>query len=171
MGAKRSSKTFLYMSAPHKDLMIEFVSELDTRLGSQLLPCTLPPDVQYYQNESGANHASPHIRSGLSSSPIHFILGSWLHCELPTGGALNITSLSSYLNPTTNAPNFLLKLIQSSPTSLVLILDLPPRKDLVLHHDYLQTFIKTPNWTHLGRSLRNLLRLNPTSLPRYTSEA
>lgn len=71
---------------------------------------------------------------------VDFILGSWLHCELPTGGALNITSLSSYLNQTTDAPNFLLELIQSSPTSLVLILDLPPRKDLVLHPDYLQTF-------------------------------
>jgi hypothetical protein len=51
---------------------------------------------------------------------IDFILGSWIHCELPTGGggALNITSLSAYLNPSTDAPNFLFELIQSSPTSL-----------------------------------------------------
>ncbi|VVA09503.1 PREDICTED: red chlorophyll catabolite reductase [Prunus dulcis] len=131
---------FPYVSAPHRNLMVDLVSILETRLGSELLPCTLPPDVQYYQNETGTNHASLHIRSGLASSPVDFILGSWLHCELPTGGALNITSLSSYLNQTTDAPNFLLELIQSSPTSLVLILDLPPRKDLVLHPDYLQTF-------------------------------
>ncbi|GJW24953.1 RNA-directed DNA polymerase, eukaryota, reverse transcriptase zinc-binding domain protein [Tanacetum coccineum] len=46
---------------------------------------------------------------------IDFILGSWLHCELPTRGALNIIS---------------------SPTSMVLTLDLPPRTDLT---DYFKT--------------------------------
>lgn len=53
---------------------------------------------------------------------------------------MNITSLSAYLNSLTDAPNFLIELIQSSPTSLILILDLPPRKDLVLCPDYLNTF-------------------------------
>ncbi len=71
---------------------------------------------------------------------IDFLLGSWIHSELPTGGALNITSLSAYLNSLTDAPNFLIELIQSSPTSLILILDLPPRKDLVFNPDYLHTF-------------------------------
>lgn len=71
---------------------------------------------------------------------IDFILGSWLHCELPTGGALNITSFSSYMNNSTDAPHLVIEFIQSSPTSLVLILDLPPRKDLILHPEYLKTF-------------------------------
>ncbi|XP_030924060.1 red chlorophyll catabolite reductase, chloroplastic-like [Quercus lobata] len=135
-------KEFPYVSAPHRNLMVDLVSTVENRLGSQLLPCSLPPDVQYYQNQTGSAHASLHTRSGNkpSHSQIDFILGSWIHCELPTGGALNITSLSAFLNPLTDAPNFLIELIQSSPTSLILILDLPPRKDLVLCPDYLHTF-------------------------------
>ncbi|KAL4644825.1 hypothetical protein ACB092_02G191500 [Castanea dentata] len=135
-------KEFPYLSAPHRNLMVDLVSTVENRLGSQLLPCSLPPDVQYYQNQSGSAHASLHTRSGNkpSHSQIDFILGSWIHCKLPTGGALNITSLSAFLNPLTDAPNFLIELIQSSPTSLILILDLPPRKDLVLCPDYLHTF-------------------------------
>lgn len=130
------------MSAPHRKLMQHLISTVENRLGSQLLPCTLPPDVQYYQNQTGTAHASLHIRSGHkpSHSQIDFLLGSWIHSELPTGGALNITSLSAYLNSLTDAPNFLIELIQSSPTSLILILDLPPRKDLVFNPDYLHTF-------------------------------
>lgn len=138
--ARTKFKAFPYVSAPHRNLMVDLVSTVENRLDSQLLPCTLPPDVQYYQNQSGTGCASLHIRSGDKPSQIDFILGSWIHCELPTGGALNITSLSAYLNPSTDAPNFLFELIQSSPKSLVLILDLPPRKDVVLSPDYLRTF-------------------------------
>ncbi|KAK9948915.1 hypothetical protein M0R45_004468 [Rubus argutus] len=152
---------FPYVSTPHKSLMVDLVSTVETRLASQLLPCALPPDVQYYENESGTNHASLHIRSGLTSSPIDFILGSWLHCQLPTGGALNITSFSSYLNPSTDAPNFLLELIQSSPTSLVLILDLPPRKDLVLHSEYLQTFYEDTQLDAPRQKLEKLAEVKP----------
>ncbi|GMP31495.1 hypothetical protein CsSME_00005680 [Camellia sinensis var. sinensis] len=92
------------------------------------------------------------------------MLGSWLHCELPAG-ALNITSLSAYLSPLTDAPNFLMELIQSSPTSLVFILDLPPRKDLVLHPDYLQTFYEA---TQLNRH-RQLLEKIPEVRPYSSS--
>lgn len=96
---------------------------------------------------------------------IDFILGSWLHCKLPTGGALNITSISSYLNSSTDAPNFLIELIQSSPTALVLILDLPPRKDLVLYPEYLQTFYEE---TKLD-SQRQVLDKIAEVRPYYTS--
>lgn len=93
------------------------------------------------------------------------MLGSWLHCELPTGGALDITSLSAYLNASTDAPNFLIELIQNSPTSLVLILDLPPRKDPVLYPEYLQTFYEN---TRL-ESLRQTLEKLPEVRPYYSS--
>lgn len=72
---------FPYVSAPHRNLMVDLVSTLETRLGSQLLPCTLPPDVQYYQNETGTNHASLHIRSGLASSPVTFLKPSVSSCS------------------------------------------------------------------------------------------
>lgn len=156
---------FPHVSAPHRDLMVELVSAVEARLDSYLLPCTLPPDVQYYENQSGTAQATLHVRSGHDSSPIDFILGSWIHCQLPSGGALNITSLSTYLNPSTDAPNFLIELIRSSPTSLVLILDLPPRKDLALHPDYLQTFYED---TKL-ESRRQLLEKIPESQPYFSS--
>ncbi|XP_044470582.1 red chlorophyll catabolite reductase, chloroplastic-like isoform X3 [Mangifera indica] len=154
---------FPYVSAPIRTLMIDLVSTVENRLGSQLLPCTLPTDVQYYENQSGNAQASMHIRSGLDSSSIDFILGSWIHCELPTG-ALNISSLSTYLNSSTDAPNFLIELIQSSPTSLVLILDLPPRKDLVLDPDYLHTFYES---TKLD-TYRQMLEKVPEVRPYYS---
>ena len=92
---------------------------------------------------------------------VDFILGSWLHCELPTGEALNITSLSAYLNASTDAPNFLIELIQSSPTSLILILDLPPRKDLVLYPEYLQTFYENTRLDSLRQTLEKLPEVRP----------
>ncbi|KAG2719820.1 hypothetical protein I3760_02G009200 [Carya illinoinensis] len=156
---------FPYVSAPHRDLMLDLVSTLENRLGSQLLPCTLPPDVQYYQNQTGTASATLHVRSGHKPSQIDFILGSWIHSELPTGGALNITSLSAYLNSSTDAPNFLIELIQGSPTSLVLILDLPPRKELVLYPDYIQTFYED---TQL-ETRRQVLEKIPEVVPYVSS--
>jgi hypothetical protein len=50
-------KAFPYVSAPHRNLMVDLVSTVENRLDSQLLPCTLPPDVQYYQNQSGTGVA------------------------------------------------------------------------------------------------------------------
>lgn len=62
-------KEFPYVSAPHRNLMLALVSTVENRLGSQLLPCSLPPDVQYFQNQSGSAHASLHTRSG--NKPSH----------------------------------------------------------------------------------------------------
>ncbi|XP_016570192.1 red chlorophyll catabolite reductase, chloroplastic isoform X1 [Capsicum annuum] len=151
-------KEFPYVSVPHKELMVELVSTLENRLGTSLLPCTLPSDVQYFENQTGTAHGSLYVRSGNSASQVDFILGSWVHCNLPTGGALNITSLSAYLRPSTDAPNFLIEVICSSPTTLILILDLPPRKDLVQHPDYLKTFYED---TQLDKQ-RQLLETEPT---------
>lgn len=78
---------------------------------------------------------------------------------------MDITSLSAYLNASTDAPNFLIELIQNSPTSLVLILDLPPRKDPVLYPEYLQTFYEN---TRL-ESLRQALEKLPEVQPYYSS--
>ncbi|KAK9049010.1 hypothetical protein SSX86_032022 [Deinandra increscens subsp. villosa] len=59
-----------YVSASHRDLMIDLASTLETRLDSFLNPCNLPPDVQSYKNETGTSHAALHLRSGLHSSPV-----------------------------------------------------------------------------------------------------
>lgn len=70
---------------------------------------------------------------------IDFMLQSSLHCKVPNG-AIDITSILIFLNSTTDAPHFLLELIQGSPTSIVVVLDLLPRKDLAFHPDYLQKY-------------------------------
>ena len=77
---RRKLIEFPYVSAPHKNLMVDLVSLVETRLDSQLLPCTLPADVQYYQNQSGTSHASLHIRSGHVSSPVFSFIFIKLCC-------------------------------------------------------------------------------------------
>ncbi|XP_030538853.1 red chlorophyll catabolite reductase [Rhodamnia argentea] len=156
---------FPHVSAPHRSLMIDLVSAVEERLGSQLLPCALPHDVRYYQSDAGSARGSLYVRRGQGPSKVDFLLGSWLNCQLPTGGSLNITSLSVYLNNSTDAPNFLFELIRSSPTSLVLILDLPPRKDLVTDPDYLSTFYED---TQL-ESRRQVLDKLPEAQPYFSS--
>ncbi|XP_031254401.1 red chlorophyll catabolite reductase, chloroplastic [Pistacia vera] len=164
MEARGKFLEFPHASAPIRALMFDLVSTVENRLDSQLSPCTLPPDVQYFENQNGNAQASLQIRSGLNSSSIDFILGSWIHCELPTG-ALNITSLSAYLNSSTNAPNFLIELIQSSPTSLIFILDLPPRKDLVLDPDYLHTFYESTKLDTYRQMLEKVPEVRPYFSP------
>lgn len=58
-----------------------------------------------------------------------------------------------------------MELIQSSPTLLILILDLPPRKDLALHPEYLQTFYED---TMLD-TRRQMLDKVPELKPYYSS--
>ncbi|KAL6993748.1 red chlorophyll catabolite reductase [Sarracenia purpurea var. burkii] len=161
-GEPKRFMEFPYVSSRYRDLMVKLVSTLESRLNPYLLPCNLPPDVQSYHNHTRTAHASLHIRSGLKPSPIDFMLGSWLHCELPSG-SLNIMSLSAYLSPSTDAPNFLMEIIQSSPTSLVFILDLPPRKDLVLHPDYLQAFYEDTQLDRCRQQLERLPEVQPYS--------
>ncbi|XP_057978840.1 red chlorophyll catabolite reductase, chloroplastic [Malania oleifera] len=165
-GERPSLKDFPYVSALHRDLMVDLVSTVETRLHTHLLPCTLPPDVQYYHNQTGTARASLQIRSGHQSSPINFILGSWLHAELPSGGVLDITTLSAYLNSSTDAPHFVIELCRRSPTSLIFILDLPSRKDLLLHPDYLHDFYEA---TELDRHRQKLLQNVPEVQPYFSS--
>ncbi|KAK9670394.1 hypothetical protein RND81_13G199000 [Saponaria officinalis] len=158
-------KDFPHVSGPIRDLMIDLISTVEIRLESQLLPCTLPQDVQYFENQSDTAHTSLFLRSGVSSSPIDFIFGSWLHCELPTGASLNITSLSSYMNASTDTPQLLIELIQSSPTSIVILVDLPPRRDLVLHPDYLKTFYEDTNLDKQRQALFKIPEVQPYVSP------
>ncbi|XP_019456047.1 PREDICTED: red chlorophyll catabolite reductase, chloroplastic [Lupinus angustifolius] len=154
-------KEFPFVSIPQKKLMLDLVSTLEKRFESDLLPSTLPSNVQYYQNPTSTAQASLHIRPAHAHSPIDFILGSWVHSDLPTGGSLDITSLSGYLNSSNDAPNFVFEMIRSSPTMLVLILDLPPRKDLVLWPDDLKTFYEDTQLDKHRKALETLPEVQP----------
>ncbi|KAL2241682.1 UNVERIFIED_CONTAM: Red chlorophyll catabolite reductase, chloroplastic [Sesamum indicum] len=156
---------FPYVSGPHRDLMVELLSSVETRLGSSLQPCTLPPHVRHFGNPAGTAYACIQLRHGLPSSQIDFILGGWIHSKLPSGGALNITSLSGYLNSSTDAPNFRLELIQSIPTSLILVLDLTPRKDLILHPHHLKTYYEDTLLDRYRQRLHMLPEVSPYISP------
>lgn len=84
-----------------------------------------------------------------------------MHSKLPTGGSLNITSFSAYLNSLNDAPNFVFELIRSSPTMLILVLDLPPRKDLILWPDYLKTFYEDTELDKHRQALETLPEVQP----------
>ncbi|KAF6144002.1 hypothetical protein GIB67_017610 [Kingdonia uniflora] len=155
---------FPHISTTHRNLMVELVSTMETRLATELLPSSLPADVQYYQNESGSAQGTLHIQTGIETSMVDFILGSWLHCGMPTGSSLDITTLTAYLNSKTDAPRFLIEFLQSSPTSMIIILDLPPRKDPVLHLNYLNTFYVD---TQLDKQRQLLLNKVPEAQPYF----
>lgn len=155
---------FPYLSAPHRSLMVDLVSTMETRLASHLGSSSLPQDVQYFQNETASSQGTLHIRPGNANSLVDFILGSWIHSKLPSG-ALNITTLTAYLNNKTDAPRFLLEFIQSSPSSLILILDLPHRKDLIMYPDYLNTFYVDTELDQFRKQLHAL----PETQPYFSS--
>ncbi|CAA7035839.1 unnamed protein product [Microthlaspi erraticum] len=162
---RRKFMEFPYVSATRKQLMVDLMSTLEHRLQPQLLPCSLPPEARNFKNPNGSAEASIHIRSGDKSSPIDFIIGSWIHCKIPNGVSLNITSISAFLNSSTKAPNFVVELIQSSATSLVLILDIPHRKDVVLHPDYLKEYYQDTNLDSHRQSLLKLPEIKPYVSP------
>ncbi|EPS66160.1 hypothetical protein M569_08617, partial [Genlisea aurea] len=154
---------FPHASANQRKLMLELISSVDDRLGSSLRSCTLPRDVQSFT--VGSASASLQIRDGLPSSQVDFILESWIHCKLPSDSSLNITSLSAYLKPSTNAPNFVFEIIQSAPSSIVLVLDLTPRKDPISHPDYLKSYYQETNLDEYRNQLHSLPQVKPYISP------
>ncbi|CAA6664969.1 unnamed protein product [Spirodela intermedia] len=138
-GGQGPAMDFPYLSPAHRDLMLDLLSDTESRLGPHLLPSSVPPDVLSFQSDSGNCKGSLDIRHGADGSKVDLILQSWLHCELPFG-VLDITTLFAYLRPESDAPHLLMEFIQNGPDSLVLFIDLLPRRDLVLHADYLDHF-------------------------------
>ncbi|KAH0459902.1 hypothetical protein IEQ34_010565 [Dendrobium chrysotoxum] len=158
---ERSGPDFPYLPPAHRALILNLLATVDDRLGSDLLPSAVPSDVLRFQNPQGSAHGSVDIRTGSQTSPVDFVLQSWLHCKTPGGGEINIATLFAFLNSSTDAPHFLLELIQGSPTSLVLLLDLLPRKDLVLHPDYLDEFYHQTDMDGPRRDLEKLPQASP----------
>ncbi|KAE7999610.1 hypothetical protein FH972_004018 [Carpinus fangiana] len=157
---------FPHLLDPHRDTMLSLISAVESRLGSHLLPSSVPPDVEYYQNESGTSQGTLCVRCGIDSSPVDFILASWLHLEQPTGGgALDITNIAGYLKSSTDVPHFQFELVQCSPTYFILFLDLIPRRDTVRHPDYLKTFYED---TQLEARRKRLVQL-PEVQPYFSS--
>ncbi|XP_037445261.1 red chlorophyll catabolite reductase-like [Triticum dicoccoides] len=123
-----------------------------------LLPSAVPVDVADFRNSAGTAVGTLDVRRGEPASSIDFMLHSSLHCKVPNG-AIDITSVLIFLNALTDAPHFLMEFIQGSPTSMVVILDLLPRKDLALHPEYLQKYYEH---THLDKQREKIEELPQT---------
>ena len=80
-------------------------------------------------------------------------------------GALNIATLLAMMGPEADSPHLLFEFIQSGPDSLVLVLDLLPRKDLVLDPEYLARYYEDSEL----ESIRQTFEKHPQTQPYLTS--
>ncbi|KAI5063227.1 hypothetical protein GOP47_0021774 [Adiantum capillus-veneris] len=145
--------SFPFLSSPGKNLMEDIAASMATELGSCLNPTRTPADVRHFRNSQGNGEGSVTLRSGKAGSVIDFVLGSWLHCTLPFG-ALNIATLIGMSSLETDAPHLLFEFIQTGPNSLVVVLDLLPRKDLVIDTEYLKRFYEDATLESIKQELQ-----------------
>ncbi|GJM84434.1 hypothetical protein PR202_ga00102 [Eleusine coracana subsp. coracana] len=124
----------------HRDVMLALAREAETRLGARLLPSEVPANVREFSEDEGRALGSVDVRRGAPGSSIDFFLEAWFHRTLPSGGAIDITALIVFLNGATDAPHFVMDLIQAGPSSLIILLDLLPRRDLPLHPGYIDAY-------------------------------
>uniref|UniRef100_A0A0E0M768 Red chlorophyll catabolite reductase n=1 Tax=Oryza punctata TaxID=4537 RepID=A0A0E0M768_ORYPU len=140
----------------HREVVRALASRAEARLGARLLPSAVPPDVAEFRSGGAGNAVgSLDVRRGAPGSTIDFMLQSSLHCKVPNG-AIDITSLLIFLNASTDAPHFLMEIIQGSPTSIVVILDLLPRKDLGLHPEYIEKYYESTQVDKLREKIEEL---------------
>uniref|UniRef100_J3N298 Red chlorophyll catabolite reductase n=1 Tax=Oryza brachyantha TaxID=4533 RepID=J3N298_ORYBR len=95
-----------------------------------------------------------------SCRQIDFMLQSSLHCKVPNG-AIDITTLLIFLNTSTDAPHFLMEFIQGSPTSMVVLLDLLPRKDLAFHPEYMEKYYENTQVDKQREKIEELPQARP----------
>lgn len=145
-----------------KQLMESVAGLMDSELGSALRPSQTAADVLSFKGDNGEGSVT--LRAGQDGSKIDFVLGSWLNCALPFG-ALNIATLIAMLGPEADSPHLLFEFIQSGPDSLVLVLDLLPRQDLVMNPEYLARFYENSPL----ESIRQKFEKHPNTQPYLTS--
>ncbi|KAF0892800.1 hypothetical protein E2562_017757 [Oryza meyeriana var. granulata] len=146
----------------HREVMLAVAGEAEERLGARLLPSEVPADVAWFGNAAGDAVGSVDVRRGAPGSSIAFMLEAWFHRELPGGGAIDITALIVNLNGATDAPHFVMEFIQGNPTSLIVLLDLLPRRDLPPHPSYIDRYYAA---TGLDARRRSVLERVPQARP------
>ncbi|TVU30892.1 hypothetical protein EJB05_22544, partial [Eragrostis curvula] len=151
----------------HRDVMLSLAREAETRLGARLLPSEVPANVADFSDDDGRALGSVDVRRGAPGSSIDFMLEAWFHRALPggRGGAIDITSLIVFLNGATDAPHFLMELIQGGPSGLVLLLDLFPRKDLPLHPGYIDRYYAATGVDAHRRDVERIPHVRPYVSP------
>ncbi|XBI04040.1 red chlorophyll catabolite reductase [Triticum dicoccoides] len=151
-------------SVAHREVARAVAGEAEARLGARLLPSAVPADVAEFRNGDGTALVSLDVRHGAPGSSIDFMLQSSLHCKVPNG-AIDITSLFINLNASTDAPHFVMEFIQGSPTSMVVLLDLLPRKDLALHPEYIEKYYENTEVDKQRKIIEELPQARPYLSP------
>lgn len=162
--AAREADSARMPALAHREVAQDLSAEVEARLGTRLLPSAVPVDVAEFRNGTGSAVGSLDVRRGAPGSSIDFMLQSSLHCKVPTG-AIDITSILIFLNASTDAPHFLLELIQGSPTLMVVVLDLFPRKDLALHPEYIEKYYENTQLDKQRESIEELPQTRPYRSP------
>ncbi|KAG0564785.1 hypothetical protein KC19_8G140000 [Ceratodon purpureus] len=162
MAKETSWVEFPKLSPAGKQLMETVAETMNRELGDMILPSQTASDVRSFQGGNGAGSVT--LRAGREGSKIDFVLGSWLNCALPFG-ELNIATLIAMLGPEADSPHLLFEFIQSGPGSLVLVLDLLPRKDLVLEPEYLARYYENSPL----ETIRQSFEKHPQAQPYLTS--
>ncbi|XP_037480331.1 red chlorophyll catabolite reductase-like [Triticum dicoccoides] len=147
-------------SLAHRKVARELVAEAEARL----LPSAVPADVLEFRNSTGTAVGMLDVRRGVPASSIDFMLYSSLHCKVPNG-AIDITSVLISLNALSDAPHFLMEFIQGSPSSMVVILDLLPRKDLALHPEYIVKYYENTGLDKQRENIEELPQTRPYRSP------
>jgi len=153
---------FPKLSPAGKKVMDTVANLMDQGIGEALRPSQTAEDVRSFKGANGEGSVT--IRAGQEGSKIDFVLGSWLNCALPFG-ELNIATLIAMLGPEADSPHLLFEFIQSGSDALVLVLDLLPRKDLVLDPEYLARFYENSKL----ESIRQTFEAHPNAQPYLSS--
>lgn len=143
---------FPFLSQTAAALMLDLARHIDHELGPLLWQSRTPSEVVRFKNSKGTAEGSVVLRAGKDSGQVSFVLGSWLHCKL-TVGTLDIATLIVMLGPDNDAPHFMFEFIQNGSSSIVLLLDLLPRKDVVFEPEYLKRFYEDTELEKLRQGL------------------
>lgn len=81
-GSSSKLKEFPHLSGSHRALMADLIGAIEDRLEDRLLPCALPPDVEYYRNQSGTSEGALLVRSGSPDSSVCLSLSLEEICAL-----------------------------------------------------------------------------------------
>lgn len=146
---------FPFLSEAAGRLMGNIADTIDEELGPLLCASRTPPDVTLFRNSKQTAEGSVVLRAGKDKGQVSFVLGSWLHCKL-TAGTLDIATIIVMLGPEIDAPHFMFEFIQNDNNSVVLLLDLLPRKDVVLDPDYLKRYYEDTGLEKLRKGLEKI---------------
>ncbi|KAL2635881.1 hypothetical protein R1flu_007360 [Riccia fluitans] len=136
-------------------LMEEMAQALENELGELLYASKTPSNVTRFISPKGNAEGSLILRAGRHRSKVDFVMGSWLRYDLPFA-TLKVATLMIMASSESDAPHFLFEFIENGSSSLVILLDLLPRKDVVLEPEYLKRFYEKSELESIRKSIERV---------------